>query len=237
MEKLTCGCGNVLDEGDVFMNRGIARCSSCGVTNEIVDEPWFISRRNQIKQNSPVSPKISINRSPDKMEISFRWFHFLALFQLFFASLFSIGIFLGAFEAFKSGDIAGMLFASLFLTAIVAILFFQLRFCLNSTTITVTKETMIVKSGPLPVRKGYLSIPVEDIKNIYSARYSAGRGGQITSLEIVKNDGEKEILVNSLYSIEEARTIESAIRDFLAIPDKFEINEYLEPAPLKFLIY
>ncbi|MBU1106156.1 MAG: hypothetical protein KKB51_05755 [Candidatus Riflebacteria bacterium] len=235
MEKMICDCGNEIKEGDVFMNRGTAKCSSCGSTCEIYNEPWFLARRKELKKLAEVPAKILINKETDKLTIKFSWINIFSVLQLGVACLFSIGIFFGSYKAYQDADYVAFLFLLIFVVVILIIFFAQLRFCINKTTITLTADTLKIDSGPLPCANQHFSIATSEISNVFAARYSAGRRGQVTTLEMINNDGEKTTLIASLYSTDEARAIELAIKEFLNLEDEFVVGEFIAPAPFKFM--
>ena len=224
--KLYCKeCGSLIPADDMNISAMTAKCGKCNSVFSFSDQIGGASSfEEKSARRAPVLlPKgIRAEEQNGKLQISLKWFRWTNVFMTFFTIFwdsfmivwFGISISTGAYEMAAFGSLHAAV--GIYLTYTV------LANYLNRTLITVDRENVTVKIGPLPW-PGNQHIRSSDITQLYSKSVlTRNRNSSSEHFEVhaVLKNRTHLCLAKTLEEMEQAFYIEQKIEDFLKIEDE-----------------
>ena len=172
---------------------------------------------------APRVPGISINTTPEGVEIARRWFHpryiFMGVFCLFWDGFllfwYGGGLASGAPAVF-------FLFPLIHVAVGVGLTYSTLAGFINTTYINLTRESVNIQHAPLPY-PGSKTIPAGELRQLYTQQVSrrTKNGTSISyALSAVSRDGQKLDLLKDLDSPEASLFIEQQVEQYYHIDDQ-----------------
>ncbi len=224
--KLYCKeCGSLIPADDMNIATMTAKCGKCNsvfsFSDKIGGESSFEDKSAR-RASVPLPKGIVAEEQNGKLHISLKWFRWTNLFLTFFTIFwdcftivwFGISISNGAYFMLPFGSLHAAV--GLFLTYTV------LANHINKTSITVDRENVSVKIGPLPWPGNHL-IKSSDVTQLYSKSViTRNRNSESEHFEVhaVLKNRTHLCLAKTLEEMEQAFYIEQKIEDFLKIEDE-----------------
>jgi DNA-directed RNA polymerase subunit RPC12/RpoP len=203
-----------------------ATCEYCG--NQLILDDRFASKSapEPSQRQRPIAPRvagISINATPEGVEIARRWFHpryiFLGVFCLFWDGflLFWYG------SGFLSGaPVIFLLFPLIHVAVGAALTYSTLAGFVNTSYIDLTRESIRIQHAPLPY-PGSKILPAADLRQLYTQQISRRTKNGVSisyTLSAVTRDGQKVDLLKDLDSPEASLFIEQQVEEYYRISDQ-----------------
>ena len=212
-------CSAALEPKDVDRERGLARCSFCGTLMDVSRRtvPGGIER-----PEVPLPEKFTVARTPEGLQISWRWFTPAALVLAFFCVVWDGFLVFWYAVAVKQGaPVAMVLFPLIHVAVGLGLTYFTLATFVNSTTVTVGKGKVAIRHAPLPWA-GNRVLGRADVKQLFCAeRVNRGRNGvSVTySVESVQASGRRLPILKGLEK-DQALYLEQALEKALGLEDR-----------------
>ena len=217
-------CGKPIPAIDINITSLMAKCVNCNSVFSFEDKSRvriqntaFDTKRAMV----PMPKGINLNEKNGQLEIEVSWFRLSNIFLTFFTMLWDSFMFGWFYSAISNGEFLMVLFGSLHGAVGVYLTYRVLSGYVNKTLITVSRQSLSVKIGPLPW-PGNISIPSSEMAQLYSKRVITQGKNSTTSYEVhgIRKNGTHLALVKSLERSEEAFYLEQKIEDFLQIEDE-----------------
>ncbi len=218
--KIICPvCSHEIPADLVNVSEVIAKCAECNNVFSFRDQVPSAGRERSVVERPA---RFSVERTPEGLTITRRWLSPKIFFLLFFclfwngfmAVWFTIAFTQKMYSMAAFGSIHGAV--GLFLLYSVAAGF------LNTTVITIARDLLSVRHGPVPWR-GNKEVRRGEIRQVYSKEVvHHGKHGRSFSYEVwVGMRSGKDIgLVDGLETSEEALFFEQEIEKYLRIDDE-----------------
>ncbi len=224
LNLLTCPrCNHIVSESDVDIEHTKAKCSNCGYEfgfaydstgSALVPELLIPEGIEELKLRSELDLRLRWKETTTK---GGRWF------VLLFASIWNLVMLPFVIGVIASGQWGIMIFISLHLLIGMGLLWHLATIYLNSTSISVTRERIKIKTLPLkhPLWRGR-EIDAKAIDQLYVSKYvqssTNGVPNYAYALYAVLKSGEKISMIRGM-SFETQAFVEKAVEDYLEIKD------------------
>src|SRR6266496_3988043 len=165
--------------------------------------------------------QMTVRKNPHHLQITRTWFEKKYLFLIPFVLAWDAFLFLLCKLTFSApkADVFVILFLSLFLLVGVGTNYFMLADCLNTTTINVTSNVILIKHSPIPVW-GNKRISSKELLQLECKKTSVRHGFywvDAFSVLAKKKDQETITLLFGLRKVEQALFIKQEVEHFLDI--------------------
>lgn len=175
---------------------------------------------------------LHIYQDKDIFEITLKWYTPIAWFLLFFSTIWCGFLFVFYGMMIASGEAPGFayLFPLIHVAVGISMAYYTACLFLNKTYVDVVDNNLTVHHDPIPWWRGNVSIPIEDIDQLYvKEKVTRGKNGTSKSyaLRAKLRDGKDKMLLNiGTKSSSQLQEIENSLEDFLGIQDQPVKGEY-----------
>lgn len=222
-------CSAPLHEDDFNIRLGVAKCRHCRAWSPIeVPAATTEAAGDRTKPKSFAVPeKFEIVENYDELTIEWRWFNWVILFLIPFCVVWNGFLVFWYSMVLGMGDHPGapslfFLVAPLIHVAVgVGLTYSTLAGLFNSTTISVKRDLLSVRHGPLPWL-GQHDVQTFDLEQLYcNSRISRGKNTTTTyySVHALLQGGKELKLISNLTNKQEALYLEYKIEQHLGIED------------------
>ncbi len=178
-----------------------------------------------------MSPKLQINEHANGLNIRFGWFHYSAIFLVFFCVFWDGFLVFWYALTLGSAPLIFNLFPLLHVSVGVGLTYYTICLFVNRTDVLVDRYGISVRSGPLPWPGANKNVPVADVEQLYVVeKVSHGKNGTTYTYTLMASlkTGAKVKVLESGQSLEvhQMQEIERKIETFLGIPDYAVSGEY-----------
>jgi hypothetical protein len=169
----------------------------------------------------PRPKEVTVQKYPDRLELSWRWFSWKYLPLAFFCVAWDAFLCFWYSIAFSTGAPWIMIvFPIAHLAVGVGLTYYTLAGFLNRSWLHVDREKFTVDHGPLPWL-GYLDVPVTQVAQLYcKEKPGKSDSGPTYQLSVILKDGRKKVLLSNLDSPEIGFYMEHQVESWLKIPDR-----------------
>jgi len=216
-------CGAEIPAENVNVERLIAKCSKCNSVFSFADSFGDAERAQSVRRlNVPMPERFKMENVGSDLKITRRWFSWIFVALTFFAIFWNgfMAVWFGM--AISQGIWIMALFGLLHGGIGIVLLYYVLSGYLNKTVVTVNRQSLEIKHGPLPYPGKKLNSV--DIKQLYcKERVSRSSKGSISynyEVHAVARDGKDRKLLTGLGGSDQALFVEQEIERFLRIEDK-----------------
>ena len=159
MQQVYCPqCGALVEAENINLNNMMAKCGQCNAVFSIADRQpsgaWSSSSSPRDQDPIPMAMpnNISVDNDGRRLQIIRRWRSWQVLFLLPFTLFWNGIIFVVFVPNFSRNSFDNMptLFLLPFMLIGLGFAYYSLAMLLNSTTITVDRDQMLIRHGPLP---------------------------------------------------------------------------------------
>lgn len=224
--KLYCKeCGSLIPADDMNISAMTAKCGKCNSVFSFSDQIGGASsfeEKSARRAPVPLPKGVEVDEQNGKLLISLKWFRWSNLFMTFFTIIWDCFMIVWFGVSIGTGAYGMALFGSLHGAVGIYLTYTVLANYLNRTRITVDREYVTVKIGPLPW-PGNHHIRSSDITQLYSKSVmTRNRNSSSEHFEVhaVLKNRTHLCLAKTLEEMEQAFYIEQKIEDFLKIEDE-----------------
>ncbi|MFQ5570378.1 MAG: hypothetical protein ACE5G0_11925 [Rhodothermales bacterium] len=184
--------------------------------------------------HTPPTRRITVEESPGRLVLTYRWFTAPAVLLAFLALLWdgAVAVMAVLMQSQPGTDSTDWTFWGLALAAGVWGTYFAAGQLVNRTTVHAGPEQVRIRIRPLPWL-GNKRVDVGSLRRIYvrhklagNSEVRAGRHHYTYQLRAVEGDGAHRRLLNGIACPEEALYLERALETFLGLPDEPVEGEY-----------
>ncbi len=221
MSIKTCkNCNTEIGATNTDPNDQLIICPTCEVVYQATGEGDRLASFKPSDRKLP--SKMSVEVLNDELIITRRWIGLLPV------ALLSITSFMLIFGLFFS-EVHTLEFVINPLTWLMfGVWYFSLSRVVNSTVVRITPQHLMVKQGPLPLRRN-THLNAQDIKQLYVKQHvQRNRKGNTTTYQVHLTDrnGQHKELVSGLERPEQALFLEQEIERYLGIKDRSMPGEH-----------
>lgn len=224
--KLYCKeCGSLIPADDMNIATMTAKCGKCNsvfsFSDKIGGESSFEDKSAR-RAPVPLPKGIHATEMNGKLQIGWKWFRWSNVFLTFFTIFWDCFMIVWFTISISTEMYAMAAFGSLHAGVGLYLTYTVLANYINSTSITVDRENVSVKIGPLPW-PGNHNIKSSDITQLYSKSVITRNRNSISEnfeVHAVLKNRTHLCLVKTLEEMEQAFYIEQKIEDFLKIEDE-----------------
>jgi|AntRauTorckE5430_2_1112549.scaffolds.fasta_scaffold04932_6 hypothetical protein len=239
-EKLSCPeCRSQIAPEHINITMLLAKCSNCGLVFSFEDRAAAALQVAPVPSANlpekdrgeiPMPPGIKAQALLSELNIQISWRNRVNGFLTFFTVIWNIFVLPFAIFAITSGNFQVLLFLSLHLSVGIGLLYALLANLINTTTIQVTNQKLIIEHAPLPIPfRSNQEVPARDIRQLYVEEYVAsttnGRPDLRYALSARLPNKKRLQLTKGLKNPEEGLYIEQQIERFLDIKNLTEATE------------
>jgi hypothetical protein len=236
-------CAAEIPAANINLDNLVAKCANCNAVYSIAEEVGVSSGTREkataapfMRPEVPMPSSVQMEESFDALTIRRRWFSSQTIGLTLFAVVWN-GIILFMFLSMNSPGvrISGDPFLGVGLFGLIgiAVLYFTIVSYVNSTTISVSNQTLSIQHGPLPTFSQNKEYPSADIAQLFCMqKISRGSKGSTTifyELYAILRDQRRELLIGSMYDAQQALYLEQEIERYLRIenvPVQGEMGTY-----------
>jgi len=221
-------CDAAIPAENVNINALVAKCNIC---NAVFGITGVGGGGQSVPRRAEVAMPTSITMTDNGRELSItrKWFTYTAFFLVFFSLFWNGIVSVFVVGAITSGEWIMLLFISLHLTVGVCIAYYTLCLFVNKTRITVTRDYLSVKHGPLPWF-GNSKLAASKVDQIWCKLHvQRNKNGTTITYQVHANSthGKSKKLIGGLNKPEEALFVEQQIETFLKIEDKPVVGAFI----------
>lgn len=218
-------CGTHVPSEDINIVRLVAKCQNCdeifsfGDSDQSMTAPGTGSVRDV-----PKPPNLHVETIGQRLTISYRWFHWMYFFLLFFCigwDSFLIFWYLMALHMPGPAALIMVLFPTIHLAVGVALTYVTISGFLNSTRISADRSFLEIQHGPLPWW-GSRKIPTDQLNQLFCRGQHRSRksNAMAYSIHAILNNGDRVDLLSHVQDRDLVLYLEKAIEDHLGIEDR-----------------
>ncbi len=228
--NLECpNCKKGILAGDININTGLAKCSSCNIVMELESE--LDKNKPQRKEEIFIIPKgIEMLTVFGELNIEMKWRQSTSLFMMFFTVFWNVMVLPFAIFAILSGEIMMLLGISIHLMVGIGLILWALSALFNTTYITVDERFLKVKHKPFKLFYKEYELEVGQIEQLYVKKYqngsTNGNPNYAYAVMLRKKDKDEFQLIKGIAKPPQALYIEQEIEKFVGIQDKPMLGEY-----------
>ncbi len=232
MQLICKQCHATIPAGDVNLDRAIAKCARCDAVfsfaHQLAPTPPTAPARNR---EVPMPRRISVLDLGDRLTITRRWRSLAVLPLLLFCAVWDGFLIVWYSIASNTNGPAMMFLFPLIHVAVgIAMTYFALALLLNTTTIQVTPDSLVIRHGPLPW-PGARSLDPAALTQLYCRQKTRhGENGRVHhtySLVADTLDGKTVKLLTGLDQPEQAIFLEHRLEHWLGIEDNPVPGEFV----------
>jgi hypothetical protein len=220
--KIVCpSCRVPVAAADVDLATGTARCRTCGSAFRF-DAAAVPPPSGARRPLSGTPQGITVSAAGDTLTIRQRWFGRSTFVLLFFTLAWNAALaFLYAY-AWRRGDVLAMVFPVLHLAAGIILVYGTLASFLNTTTITIDRSWLRVRTGPVPAARA-VNLPAGAVKQLFCEK-KVSRPGRTPmtrySLVALMNDGRRTRVIAEVASPDLPLFLEEHAEAWMKIADE-----------------
>lgn len=211
-----CGAKNAVSEGDARYT-----CMYCGKEQKL-QAPSIdtISETVRPLRELPQPADVSVEGDGETIRIERRWYSSGTVGLVIFCVLWDGFLGFWYWNALRTHADAEMFLGPILHVAIgIVLTYFALTGFLNRTVVTVTRDRLSVRHGPLPWW-GNRTLSTREIRQLFTKKGNVEKNGASTyNLFCTTLDGKSTKLLSGLVSSETALFIEQQIESWLNLPD------------------
>lgn len=223
LTALTCpSCRSAITEQGLDLARGFAKCSHCGALALL---PATTRPAKPLAERPKVGlpPRVAVRELVDGVELSLRWFTPVVWFLVFFVIAWDG--FLVLWYSIALRDDAPWIMAAFpiaHLAVGVALTYFVAATFVNRTTVTATRDRVVVRHGPLPWL-GNVDLPSSEIEQLFcKERVQRGKRGTSVTYDLCakRKTGPTARVLRSAADADQALYFEQTLERALGIRDE-----------------
>ena len=221
---LTCkSCQTPIPADDVNLDTGLAKCRACNAVFRFDDDPMLAVGGPRPREKMKAPQSVTQESLGGQLVFRHRWFSWKIVFMTFFCVVWD-GFLVFWYAMAFAGDapLLFKLFPILHLAVGVGITYYTIAGYVNTTTVTLDRGRLTVRSGPLPW-PGNLDIDTGRFRQLYcEEKVSRGRNGvsYTYDLKAVMADGGRLKIVSGLDSPDVPLYLEQQMEEWLRIRDE-----------------
>ncbi|MEW6283009.1 MAG: hypothetical protein AB1758_30630 [Candidatus Eremiobacterota bacterium] len=216
-------CGGEVPASEVNVQALLAKCVPCDRLFSFAEAPAVAERE---RPPVPRPASVAVNSTGEVMTLSRRWFHWGLIFLTFFCVVWDGFLLFWYGMALTQRNVPwiALVFPLGHLAVGVFLTYTTLAGYLNSTVVTVTRQSISIQHGPLPW-PGNQTISLSDVDQLYCEEIRGSKGSRTYNLNALMRDQRQLKLLTGLDQADVGRYLEQQIERWLGIQDRPVLGE------------